>query len=84
MWPIGKRRLPLIEPRDEWDAAWTIVTTTEGGFTRANLGVFRGQIAKSSGAFLFVWTLHALGVTAMFSLILSARGLWSLQPRQLR
>ena len=34
-------------------------------------GVFRGEIAKSSGAFLFVWTLHALGVTAMFSLILS-------------
>ncbi len=47
-------------------------------------GVFRGEIAKSSGAFLFVWTLHALGVTAMFSLILSARGLWSLQPGQPR
>jgi len=42
-------------------------------------GIFRGEIAKSSGAFLFVWTLHALGVTAMFSLVLSARGLWSLQ-----
>ena len=27
-------------------------------------GVFRGEIAKSSGAFLFVWTLHALGVTS--------------------
>ncbi|PYU67593.1 MAG: hypothetical protein DMG49_18250 [Acidobacteria bacterium] len=26
-------------------------------------GVFRGQIAKSSPAFLFVWTLHALGVS---------------------
>jgi hypothetical protein len=46
-------------------------------------GIFRGQIAKSSGAFLFVWTLHALGVTAMFSLILSARavGLHRGQPR---
>ncbi len=42
-------------------------------------GVFRGQIAKSSPAFLFVWTLHALGVTGMFSLILSVRGLWSLR-----
>lgn len=41
-------------------------------------GVFRGQIAKSGGGvdFLFVWTLHALGVTAMFSLVLAARGLW--------
>src|SRR5216117_2221003 len=47
-------------------------------------GVFRGQIAKSSPAFLFVWTLHALGVTGIFSLILSARGLWSLQRGQPR
>jgi len=37
------------------------------------------NIAKSSGAFFFVWTLIALGVTALFSVILSARGLWSLQ-----
>lgn len=28
--------------------------------------------------YLFVWTLHALGVTGMFSLVLSVRGLWSL------
>src|SRR5437667_11706666 len=47
-------------------------------------GIFRGQIAKSSPAFLFVWTLHALGVTGIFSLILSARGLWSLQRGQPR
>ena len=45
-------------------------------------GVFHGQIAKSNPAFLFVWTLHALGVTGMFSLILSVRGLWSLQRGQ--
>ena len=45
-------------------------------------GIFRGQIAKSSPAFLFVWTLHALVVTGLFSLILSVRGLWSLRkPR---
>jgi hypothetical protein len=47
-------------------------------------GVFRGQIARSSPAFLFVWTLHALGVTGLFSLILSARGLWSLRRGQPR
>ena len=44
-----------------------------------------GAIAKSSGAFFFIWTLIALGVTGVFSVILSARGLWSLQwgqPRQ--
>lgn len=42
-------------------------------------GVFRGQLAKSNGDFLFVWTLHALGLTAMLSLALAARGLWGLR-----
>ncbi len=35
-----------------------------------------GAIAKSNGAFFFIWTLLALGVTALFSVLLSARGLW--------
>ena len=35
-----------------------------------------GTIAKSSGAFFFIWTLIALGVTSLFSVILSGRGLW--------
>ena len=39
-----------------------------------------GAIAKSSGAFFFIWTLLALGVTALFSIILSVRGLWELLP----
>ena len=43
------------------------------------LGLVGGDIAKSSGAFFFVWTLIALDVTALFSVILSARGLWSLR-----
>ena len=38
-----------------------------------------GEIARSSGGFFFVWTLLALGVTAIFSLLLSARGLWKLR-----
>jgi hypothetical protein len=41
-----------------------------------------GTIAKSSGAFSFIWTLIALGVTALFSVILSARGLWEHLPRR--
>src|SRR5262249_28224581 len=40
-------------------------------------------IAKSSGA-LSVWILLTLGVTAVFSVILSARGLWSLRRGQPR
>ncbi|HEX8371111.1 MAG TPA: hypothetical protein VF604_21385 [Pyrinomonadaceae bacterium] len=42
-------------------------------------GLVGGDIAGSSGAFFFVWTLIALGVTTLFSVILSARGLWLLQ-----
>ncbi len=37
-------------------------------------------IAGSSGALFYVWTLIALGVTALFSAILAARGVWS-RPR---
>lgn len=43
-----------------------------------------GEIAKSSGGFFFVWTLLALGVTSLFSLILSVHGLWSLRRSQPR
>ena len=43
------------------------------------------QIARNpSGGFFFVWTMIALGVTALFSVILSARGLWSPQWGQSR
>ena len=41
-----------------------------------------GAIAKSSGAFFFIWTLLALAVTALFSVILSVRALWEHQPRR--
>jgi hypothetical protein len=42
-------------------------------------GLVGGRIANSGGVFFWVWTLLALGVTATFSVILSARGLWSLR-----
>lgn len=42
------------------------------------------RVAHSDGAFFFVWTLIALGVTALFSFILSARGLWRLPWRRSR
>ena len=41
------------------------------------------SIGKSSGAFFFVWTLLALGVTSLFSVALSVRGLWNLRRSQL-
>jgi uncharacterized membrane protein len=42
-------------------------------------GLVGGKIANSGGAYFFVWTLIALGVTALFSVVLSARGLWGLR-----
>jgi hypothetical protein len=47
-------------------------------------GLVGGDIANSSGVFFWVWTLLALGVTTCFSVILSARGLWSLRRGQPR
>jgi len=47
-------------------------------------GFFHGAIARSSPAFLFVWTLHALGVIGLFTFILAVRGLWSLRRGQPR
>lgn len=38
--------------------------------------VFGDQVGKSAGAFLFFWTMMALGVTGLFSLLLAVRGLW--------
>ena len=45
-------------------------------------GLVGGRVANSSGMFFFVWTLIALQVVAIFSLILSARGLWSFPWRR--
>ena len=47
-------------------------------------GVIGGEIGNSSRAFLFVWTILALGITATFSIILSARALLSLPWRRSR
>jgi hypothetical protein len=38
-----------------------------------------GAIAKTSPAFLFVWTMHALGLTGLFGFMLSVQGLWTLR-----
>jgi len=42
--------------------------------TGAGLGVRR-----SAGAFFFVWTLYALGVTGTFGFLLSTHALWRLR-----
>jgi hypothetical protein len=42
------------------------------------------RLAGTSGHFFFVWTLLAIGVLGLFSVILAARGLWSLPWRRPR
>jgi hypothetical protein len=42
------------------------------------------RMVNTSGHYFFVWTLLALGVTGLFGVILSARGLWSLRRSQSR
>ena len=42
------------------------------------------RLANSSGHFFFVWTLFAIGVTGLFSVILSAQELWSLRRSSAR
>ena len=37
------------------------------------------RVIKSSHAFIFVWTIIALGITSLFALILSAIELWKLR-----
>lgn len=39
------------------------------------------RVANTSGHHFFVWTLITLGVTGLFSLVLSAQGLWSREWR---
>ena len=51
---------------------------------KATQGIIGGDIGTSGQAFLFVWTLLALGITATFSIILSASALLSLPWRRSR
>ena len=47
-------------------------------------GVIGGDIGNSGQAFLFVWTILALGITSTFSIILSASALLRLPWRRSR
>ncbi|HKA20685.1 MAG TPA: hypothetical protein VKN18_20550 [Blastocatellia bacterium] len=42
------------------------------------------RLANSNGHFFFVWTMIAIGVTGLFSVILAVRGLWGMQWRRPR
>jgi len=44
--------------------------------------IVRSEFARTGWAFFFVWTLFALGITGLFSLILAVRGLRSPRSSQ--
>jgi hypothetical protein len=51
-----------------------------GGLGAAAMPVIHmgaASVAKSSGGFLFIWTLFALGATGTLSVVLAVRGLWN-------
>ena len=54
-----------------------------GALTRPGRAL-NGEVATSAGAFLFFWTLMALGVTGTFALLRSLRGLLSQRSGQPR
>jgi len=61
---------------------WSLLASVMPLVHMRGRGLVGGNIATSSGVFFWVWTLLALGVTAVFSVILSVRGLWSLPWRR--
>lgn len=64
------------------DRRWGLIILLVGSLLAVAMPVIHmtgaGVGAKrSAGAFFFVWTLYALGVTGTFGIVLSARALWS-------
>jgi len=43
-------------------------------------GIFSAQLAKSREGYIFIFSLHAMGITGLMSFILAAQELWS--PRR--
>ena len=61
------------------DRVWGYVIMLLGGLFSAGMIVVhsRGLVVGKSGGFFFVWTLFALSTTGWFTMILSARGIWT-------
>jgi hypothetical protein len=64
------------------DRRWGLVIVLVGSLLATVIPVIHMMgagvgVRRSAGAYFFVWTLYALGVTGTFGIILSARALWS-------
>jgi hypothetical protein len=91
--PAGFSNLTLVPILVVWLYATFVLAGRRSGYVILLLGSLLGvlipvlhfqgrrigEIAASSGGFFFIWTLLAVGVTALFSVVLSVHGLWSLR-----
>jgi len=64
------------------DRRWGVIILLLGSLLAAIMPVVHMMgagvgVKRSAGAFFFVWTLYALGVTGTFGILLSAWSLWS-------
>ena len=99
MFPLGLASVPAVLATALWVYATLVLAERRSGLViilvmslfslglpvihmRASSGITAG--IKSGGAFFFVLTLLAIGVTAILSVMFSVRGLWSLRRGQPR
>ena len=77
---IGERRLPYV--------VVMTLSLLASGLPLIHMMGKKGLVGRSdpgsAGAFFFAWTLVAVGITAMLSVVLSARELWRLRRRTSR
>lgn len=67
------------------DRRWGLIILLLGSLLAVGMPVLHMMgagvgVKRSAGAFFFIWTLYALGITGTFGILLSTRALWS--PRQ--
>ncbi len=63
------------------DRRWGLIILLLGSLLAAGMPVIHMMgagvgVKRSAGAFFFIWTLYALGMTGAFGFILSVRALW--------
>jgi hypothetical protein len=64
------------------DRRWGLVIVLLGSVVALGMPILHMSgagvgVKRSAGAFFFIWTLYALGVSGAFGVILSARAIWN-------
>lgn len=73
----------LMLDRRRWAHAIVLLMSIGGAAVpyvhMTGVGLVGGKAASGTGKLFWVWTLMALGVTALVSVVLAAQGLWALR-----